>query len=65
MHACGVCFHLFIKLYATQEVAIQGFLPVRIPISANILITITGNNFDIGNSSLSRVEIADTTCMIT
>ena len=65
MHACGVCFHLFIKLYATQVVTIQGFFPVRIPISANILITITGNNFDIGNSSLSRVEIADTTCMIT
>jgi len=45
-----------------QEITIQGFSPAKIPISANILITINGSNLDISNPLLSRIEIVDTNC---
>ncbi|XP_065900650.1 plexin-A2-like isoform X2 [Dysidea avara] len=46
------------------EIIIQGFTPVKIPSSANILISINGSNFNVGNTSLARIEIADTPCVI-
>ena len=51
-------------MFMVQEISIQSFTPVRIPISGNILITINGNNFDIGDKSLSRIEIATIPCEI-
>ncbi|XP_065900625.1 plexin-B-like isoform X3 [Dysidea avara] len=46
------------------NVSITGFYPEVIPISGNRMITITGINFDISNTSLVTVELAETACHI-
>ena len=51
-------------MFVVQEISIQSFTPEKIPISGNILITINGNNFDVGDASLSRIEIAAISCEI-
>jgi len=37
---------------------------MRILVSGNVTITVIGNNFDISNSSLVTIELADTPCIV-
>ena len=46
-------------------VSIANFTPGIIPKSGNILINIFGNNFDISNSMLAQIELAEIPCLIT
>ena len=51
-------------LTSLQEVIITDFIPKRIPISGNIIISIYGSNLNIGSPIHARIEIVETLCVI-
>ena len=49
--------------YNAQEATIENFSPTIIPVSGSIVISITGNNLDISNASLTRILVVDVPCI--
>ena len=47
-----------------QVVMITDFVPRRIPQSGSITISLLGNNFNISNSSLVSLSVAEISCEI-
>ncbi|XP_065902814.1 plexin-B-like isoform X2 [Dysidea avara] len=46
------------------EVTISGFYPTKIPRSGDIVINVTGNNFNISDPSLARIDIVEIPCIV-